>query len=183
MKISKKSISIVFTLLITVLSFLFMVNVYAQDETVTPQQIDKIRDNCVSVKNTLGQLHASDALLRVNRGQTYELMSTKLMNGFNGRLSSNGLSNTQLSVITKSYNTTLNVFRQDYRLYEEQLTLAIGVDCQKRPAAFYEAVVKSRDKRSRVHADITKLNQYVDEYQSALIQFEKNYNSPSESGN
>ena len=158
-----------------VLTGAVFLKVSAQDQPITSQQIDLIRGNCVSTKNTLNQLHASDALLRVNRGQIYESIETKLMNGFNGRLSNNNFNNSNMTSITNNYESTLNNFRSHYIIYEEQLASAISIDCSKQPGAFYEAISSARTKRSQVHADVVKLNQYIDQYQAAVDQFEKDY--------
>lgn len=147
----------------------------AQSIPMTDQQIKLIRDSCVSTKNTLNQLHSSDALLRVNRGQTYESISTKLMERFNSRIVSNSLNNTSLLLITSSYGTTLDSFRADYINYEKQLTLAINIDCSKQPVAFYDAVALARIGRDQVHIDVLKLNQFIDQYGAAVDQFDKDY--------
>lgn len=174
MKISKKLllVCLVFAVLSSGAS---LISVAAQSNTITNQQIQRIRGNCLSTKTTLNQLHASDALLRVNRGQIYESMSIKLMNGFNGRVSNNDFNNNSLVSVTNNYNSSLDTFRLDYKTYEEQLSSAIGIDCQKQPVSFYDAVSLARTNRNRVHGDIVKLNQYVDQYQSAVNQFEKDY--------
>lgn len=173
MKTHKRLLFVVLTLAI-ILSGMSLISVAAEN-TMTNQQIDRILTNCVSTKNTLNQLHASDALLRVNRGQIYESMSTKLMNGFNGRVSNNNFDNSNLVSISTSYDMALNTFRLDYKTYEEHLASAIGIDCSKQPVSFYDAVALARSERSRVHDDILKLNQYVDEYKAAVVQFEKDF--------
>jgi hypothetical protein len=149
--------------------------VAAQSDSMTDQQIELIRNSCSSTKNTLNQLHSSDALLRVNRGQIYESMSTKLMDKFNSRVSSNGLDNSGLISATNNYGTTLNVFRTDYITYEKQLTSTITIDCSKQPVAFYDAVTLARTERNQVHTDITKLDQSIDQYQALVDQFGKDY--------
>lgn len=158
-----------------IVSGAIFLRVSAQDSSITSQQIDLVRSSCVSTKNTLNQLHASDALLRVNRGQIYESIETKLMNGFNGRLSNNSFNNSNMASITSNYESTLNTFRSHYIIYEEQLTTAINIDCSKQPAAFYDAISSARNKRDQVHSDVVKLNQYIDQYQAAVDQFEKDY--------
>jgi hypothetical protein len=142
----------------------------AQSVPMTDQQIQLIRNNCSSTKNTLNQLHSSDALLRVNRGQTYESMSTKLMDVFNGRVASNNINNTGFVSISNSYDSTLDVFRADYINYEKQLTLAIGIDCSKQPVTFYDAVALARTERNQVHTDVVKLDQLIDQYKLAIEQ-------------
>lgn len=174
MNISKRIFAISFGIAAT-FSVLAISSVSAQDELMTSAQISYIRENCVSVKNTLNQLHSSDALLRVNSGQTYELMSTRLMERFNSRVSSNRMNSTDLAATTSLYGSSLDTFRADYKTYEEHLSAAIGINCLDQPVAFYDAVNLARTLRSQVHADVVKLNQYVDQYQNFVSQLEKEY--------
>lgn len=176
MKISVKSL-IICLILAVVLSGISLLKASAQDNAVTDQQINQIRNNCLSVKNTLNQLHVSDALLRVNRGQLYESMATKLMERFNARVAINSLNNNDLSSVTTTYKSTLDTFRLDYKTYEEQMSLTINMDCYNQPVAFYDAILLVRTMRNQVHADVIKLNQYIDQYQSTINQFEENYQS------
>lgn len=174
MKISRKLLSVCLVLTV-VFSGVSLLSVAAEDTTITDQQVNRIRGNCTSAKNTLSQLHASDALLRVNMGQIYELMSTKLMDKFNSRVSSNDFDNSNLTSVFRSYNSALDTFRSDYQTYEEHLSSAISIDCLQQPVSFYDTVASARAERNRVHGDIIKLNQYIDQYQSAVSQFEKDY--------
>lgn len=173
MKISKKLL-LTFLSLVIILSGASLFNVAAQSN-IKDQQIDRILSSCVTARNTLSQLHASDALLRVNRGQIYESMSTKLMSGFNGRVSNNDFDNSNLASILSSYDLALDTFRLDYKSYEEHLSAAIGINCSKQPTSFYDAVAVARSKRKQVHDDILKLNQYVDQYGAAIDKFEQDY--------
>lgn len=160
-------------IILSVTSFLL---VRAQDTTtITPQQIEYIRGNCISLKNTLNQTHISDALLRVNMGQRYELISTKLMNRFNARVGSNNFSNTGLISAYRNFNTELENFRIDYKSYEEKLSETINIDCVLEPTAFYEAIILVRIERFQVYSDIVKLNKYIDEYLSAVNVFENSF--------
>lgn len=176
MTIYKKTIgfSLILTICLAVSSFL---SVSAQNTSINAQQAEKIHSNCTSIKNTLNQLHSSDALLRVNMGQTYESILTKLIDRFNGRLLNNSINNDNLKSVTREYNTSLDVFRLDYKTYEERLSYALNIDCSEKPAAFYDAVAIARVERTRVHADVTRLNQLIDKYQQSLDQFEKDYKS------
>lgn len=149
------------------------------DTQLTDDQQTHIRDNCSQIKNTLNQLHVSDTLLRVNRGQFYESMSSKLMERFNTRLSNNSIDNNAFVTITDGYGVTLNAFRVDYQAYEQQLSNTIAIDCTKRPVTFYSAVNNSRDLRHKVHDDITKLNQQIGDYQTALGSFADSYSKVS----
>jgi hypothetical protein len=150
---------------------------HAQSVPVSDEQIVRIRASCVSAKNTLNQLHASDALLRVNRGQLYESMSSKIMTRFNSRAQSNRYNVDNLVTVTQSYGTQLATFRVDYQAYEEQLSTALHTDCIKEPVAFYDAVASARAKRTQVHVDVIKLHQYIDEYQSNFDDFVTAFNA------
>lgn len=147
--------------------------VAAQILPMSDQQVELIRNNCISAKGTLNQLHSSDALLRVNIGQIYESMTTKLMEQFNSRVAANGIDNASLLVITTNYTVLLDSFRTDYIIYEKQLSSSINFDCQAQPAAFYETVATARLNRQQIHSDVVKLNQFLDQYRLAIDQFEK----------
>jgi hypothetical protein len=155
--------------------------VHAQSATVlTQDQESHIQANCVSIKNSLNQLHASDALLRVNRGQIYESMATKLMDTFNSRLGSNSLDNKAMVTVTGNYRTQLNSFRSDYINYEQKLSAAINIDCTTKPTEFYNAVEDARTLRNTVHSDVIKLHQLIDDYRSSVGDFLLNYERVSE---
>jgi hypothetical protein len=142
---------------------------------LTDEQKQRIVGNCSSIKTALNQLHASDALLRVNRGQIYEAMSSRLMDNFNTRLGNNNQDTRGLSVISNGYKTTLNTFRSDYLLYERQLSAVIGIDCTKAPEAFHYALEDARTKRLKVHTDVLKLHQNIDDYRSSVNDFLLNF--------
>lgn len=163
-----------------VISGLALNAVSAQDTPMTDAQITRIRSSCISAKTTLNQLHASDALLRVNRGQNYESMSTKLMSRFNNRVDSNRLDAATLMSVAKNYGTTFTAFRDDYKNYEVQLAATLKIDCSKEPVSFYDGVVLARTMRAQVHTDVVKLHQYINEYQTAFDLFQTNFNKSSE---
>lgn len=171
MKITKYSIICLgMTVLIAVAGICSVVS--AQDSAVMSDlQIQLIKDNCLSVKNTLNQLHSSDALLRVNMGQNYESMYAKLMVKLNNRLALNSIANAKLVDASESYSNILDGFRADYIIYEEQLTRAINIDCQKQPVSFYDAVASARVRRQILHADVVRLNQSLDQYKTQFGQF------------
>jgi hypothetical protein len=149
-------------------------------EPLSSEQIDRIKSNCTTIKSTLSQLHASDALLRVNRGQVYESLASKLMDPFNSRLSNNRLDSKATSVVTSSYRTALDTFRADYKNYEEELSNAIAIDCTKQPELFYTTIEEARTLRTKVHDDIVKLHRYIDDYRTTVGDFLLNFERISE---
>lgn len=157
----------------SLLSVSVLKNSYAED--LSDEQTGRIQANCLSIKGSLTQLHASDALLRVNRGQIYESVGTKLMNNFNSRLGSNGLDNKGLTAVADQYQTALTTFRTDYQAYEKQLSTTIKIDCTKDPIGFHDALIDARTKRETVHTDVQHLHQYIDDYRSAVNDFMLNF--------
>jgi hypothetical protein len=169
MKIYPKALIVCLITAITVSGFIFM-RVSAQ--SANQQQITQIKVNCLSIKNTLNQLLISDALLRVNMGQRYELVSTKLMDRFNIRVSSNGFNIDNLSAASNSYRTQLEKFRADYIVYEENLASTVRIDCINQPGEFYDSLVSTRAKRGQVYNDVTGLDYKISQYRSAVSDFE-----------
>ncbi len=131
---------------------------------LTPEQLNQVKTTCLSTQGAMRQLRTSDALLRVNRGQIYELMSSKLMAPFNTRLQNNSLDARAFDDTTSRYDVTLDSFRTDYQAYDQQMATALGIDCTKDPGRFYDAVVAARAKRATVHEDVQKMNGYIDSY-------------------
>jgi hypothetical protein len=166
---------LVFGLVATVLSSVVFLTGVSADSPTTDAQLTRIRTNCVSSKNRLNQVHAADGLLRVNRGQLYESMTTRLMSRFNNRVSTNNLDASALVTITNNYDTALTTFRTDYITYEQQLSSAMQIDCTKEPISFYDAVATARTSRSKVHDDVIILHQYIDSYGVAFNAFADNF--------
>ena len=164
----------VYTLIaISLLSSFVLKNTYADD--LSSDQMRRISANCLSIKGSLNQLHASDALLRVNRGQIYESIGSKLMGNFNTRLGNNSLDNKGLVVVSNQYQTALTAFRNDYQSYEKQLSEVIKIDCTKDQTGFHNALQDARKKRISVHDDILHLNQYINDYRSSVNDFMLNF--------
>jgi hypothetical protein len=157
------------------LSWVTIVNAQSNTVTLTTEEQDRIRANCVSIKGTVAQLHASDALLRVNRGQIYESMASNLMDRFNTRLGSNSLDNKAMLAVTGSYRTALTTFRTDYISYEQRLSQALRINCESQPSSFYNALQSARTLRAKVHEDVNRLHQLIDDYRSSVGDFLVNY--------
>lgn len=165
----------IITIIATVfLSVVSLTKVNAQSE-VTKEQLDHISANCLIIKDSLNQLHASDALLRVNRGQLYEAINLRLMDRFNARVGNNGYDSRGLNLISSNYMTALNLFRSNYQAYERQLSAAIKIDCTKQPAEFHVAIESARTLRVKLNGNIKNLNRYIDDYRSGVNDFLINY--------
>lgn len=152
----------------------------ASAEDLTPEQTAQIKANCVSIKNSLSQLHATDALLRVNRGQTYEAVASKLMDPFNNRLANNQLDNRAMTAVTSDYRETLDTFRSDYIAYEQKLSATLRIDCAVKPNSFHASLLEARALRTKVHTDVMRLHQLLDDYHSSVGDFLLNYERVSQ---
>lgn len=147
---------------------------------MTDAHIDRIKSYCVEAQTTLGQLHASDALLRVNRGRLYESISTKLMVPFNGRIALNSMDSLGLPAIVSRYDQELMAFRQSYKTYEESMTRALRIDCIKQPVAFYDSVAETRTKRQQTHQSVTRLHQTIQDYKAEFEVFARKFKEESQ---
>ncbi len=173
----RRSISTVSVLSILVLVFSIVGApvLRAQSAPLTDEQRARVQAECAQIKGSLSQLHASDALLRVNRGQVYESLSSRLMVPFNARLSSAGLDNKAMTTHTTQYASALNSFRTHYIAYEQKLSEALRIDCRKEPDTFYQAVIDARELRNTVHADIEKLHAIITDYGTSVDDFYLNF--------
>lgn len=173
---------LMFLILLAAVAVLATTHVSAQQSLpMTNEHIQRIKDNCRAANRTLGQLHASDALLRVNRGQLYDHISTKLMARMNSRLALNRLDASNLVAVTANFDRTLGEFRTRYKAYEEQLSATIKLDCKEKPAQFYNAVQESRELRAKVHESVRTLGEYIVEYEQKFDEFRADF-SKSRSG-
>lgn len=155
---------------------LFQKVVHAQESPpMTEAHIERIRANCIEAQTLLSQLHASDALLRVNRGQLYELISTKLMAPMNSRIALNHLDSGGLPGVASDYEQALATFRQDYQQYEEAMSRALRIPCTNQPVAFYDSVTETRNKRTQVHASTLELQRLIQAYQIEFDIFTKRF--------
>lgn len=175
MSIKKITQNLILVALLSVSSVAIFFSIsQAQTPPMTEEQIARIRSNCVSAKNSLAQLHTSDGLLRVNRGQLYLSLSSKLMAPFDSRLAGNRFDAKAFVSVTNNYKTAFTTFYNDYIRYEQSLSAVLRIDCVKEPVAFYDGVADARNKRSQVHADVIQLHTYIDEYKVRVDAFDLN---------
>lgn len=139
---------------------------YADDTatTLSDADITTIRTNCVNVQASLNRIKESDALARINIGQQYETISTKLMAPFNSRVGLNRLDAVALTQTTVEFNKKLDEFRSLYQQYKETLTRAIDLKCADQPVTFYDTLTLARDHRAAVREVVVSLGGLVKQY-------------------
>ena len=140
-------------------------------DSLSQAKADMIVQNCTQIQATLSSIHSSDALLRVNRGQTYELISSRLMSPMNTRIAANKLDGASLIQITSDYSNDLSDFRNAYIDYERQMSKTIRTNCHKSADKFYENLVKTRELRQEVHSYVADINQGIRDYKKAFDSF------------
>lgn len=144
---------------------------HADSTPMTEAHIARIRSNCVEAQSSLSRLHATDALLRVNMGQLYESILTKLMSPFNSRVALNNLDGATLVSLANTYNQQLTDFRTNYQQYEEAMSRTLKIDCANQPVTFYDSVTDTRDKRKTVNDSTTALQTTIQTYKTEFESF------------
>lgn len=147
------------------------------------QVLHDVSFNCLAVKFKLSKVHEDDGLSRVNLGQSYDSVSTKLMARLNSRIVQSRLDGAELIKKASEYETALNDFKNDYQTYEVQMNDLIKSDCSTQPQTFYSNLQSVRDLRSKVENDTKQLNRLIKEYRSAFDSFYKQHLNDDNAGN
>lgn len=153
------------SLVFGVISLAPLASLQAAPVPLTDAKIETIRQNCLSAQVALQRIQRSDAATRVNRGQTYEVILTKLMSPFNGRLAFNRLDEASpFTAITKKYERAVDTFKEDYAKYEDSLSKTLKIKCQDQPVTFYDTLTATREARAKVAKDIDAITKILQEY-------------------
>ena len=141
----------------------------------TQVQLDKITTECVNIKKQLTKVHSTDALKRVKLGQIYESISKDLMAKFTARAILNHFSVTNLVSHTAKFDENLNYFKDNYRIYEQELDKLQKLDCMKNENGvnFYTQLEKVRYQRRELNYNVSKLREIAKEYKKELIELKK----------
>lgn len=170
--------------LLLIFSVLFMTVVFAStathaddssDAPMTQAHIARIRSDCTEAQTSLYQLHATDALLRVDRGELYETIATKLMTPFNSWIVNNNLDASSLQATANTYNQQLAAFRDAYQQYEASMTNTLSINCINEPVTFYDSVADTRDKRETVHEAVVALQSTIQTYDTEFEAFSSQF--------
>lgn len=176
---------LVVTISVVTISALFTASVVSaqqQSTQMTDAHMQRIQQNCSEAIGSLQQIHTNDRLVRVNRGQAYDSMSTKLMAPMNSRLALNKLDGSSLVKITASYDQELASFRANYKKYDDQMSSVLQMDCRRQPVAFYDAVAKARASRELVHQNTLTLNRLIIDYEAEFVSSRSKFEQSSTGG-
>lgn len=145
--------------------------VAAETLVLTSSQIDLITGYCTPARGHLERLHSADALLRVNLGQRYENISTKLMAPLNSRVALAGNDGVDMVKTTVDFNEELTTFRELYLDYDNQMADVISMKCQDKPVEFYQQLEIARQKRTELNESVVKLGELIVQYKTQFEEF------------
>lgn len=153
------------------LAMLFFTQPRAAALTLTPEALDAIRQRCVTTQSELALLHSNDTLLRVNQGQRYESLMSRLMSPMNSRLVLNRYDAEGFVRITNQYEKKLTTFRSNWVAYEKRLQQTFSSNCRDDPEKFYNDIQTVRSLRKTLRQNVVDLNNSITSYRQALASF------------
>ena len=147
--------------------FQFSKIVFAEEvakEKPTEIQILKISKKCNDLKNNLKKIRSEDALKRVNLGKSYEKISNGLMSNFNARIALNKKNGAELILTASEFEENFKYFKENFQIYERELSELVSQDCIKNLREFYLKLEKTRRSRREVNYNTKKLNEIAEKY-------------------
>lgn len=138
------------------------------DITSDAELVKTLRRNCSAVRVAIKNIHTNDALTRVNVGQRYNSISTKLMARLNGRLAVNKLDSSRLVNITNDFESTRLRFNSNYNDYDTAMTELDHTNCTDDVARYYQKLVTAREARNRLTEDVKTLNELLVKYRAEV---------------
>ncbi len=135
---------------------------------LTDDQINIIQENCSISQSILKQVHSYDALTRVNMGQRYENISTRVMAPFISRVALNGFDSVELASTSVAYKKQIKDFADRYITYESTVSEALAIDCKNDPIRYYSTIVTARNLRNAVYESVSQLNSLLRQYKTNI---------------
>ena len=129
--------------------------------------VDSLQARCDDIQSSLRRLHTSDALLRVNVGQTYNSISARLMARLNSRLALNRIDSSELVDISGKFDQLRGDFASDYNAYESSFSALLKIDCKQKPVEFYAKLLSTRDARLKLAETVKQMNGSISDYRVA----------------
>lgn len=139
----------------------------------TEEQISKVASGCADIKKHLTKLHSTDALKRVNLGQIYESISSDMMAKLNTRIVMNKLNGSELVSSAADFSENMKYFRENYKIYEQELKKLQDMDCASNGREFYLQLEKVRYQRKELNYNVSKLKEIANDYKKQLTTFKE----------
>ena len=131
-------------------------------------KLDKIQQNCSSIKIQLSQIQKNDTKNRVQLGSYFESINTDLMLNLNLRLVKNNITNPELTSLQSDFASERERFKNDYIGYSQELESLLKIDCKADPTNFAKHLNKTRTKRDAVYESIERLNELLDKHAATV---------------
>lgn len=138
------------------------------DTDMSAEKQTIITQTCVSSQTVLQRIQHNDAATRVNRGQGFETLITRLMTPLNTRTTARGFNESAALLLdtSKRYQQTLENFKDTYEAYDNALTGALRTKCKDKPAKFYEYIEQARKHRQNLAGEVATLHHLAGEYRA-----------------
>ena len=138
---------------------------------ITPEKQAIIVESCVGAQTVLQRIQHNDAATRVNRGQGYETLVSRLMTPLNSRTTSGGYNNSASLMVdtTKRYQQSLESFKDNYKQYDNALSASLKVKCKTDPTKFYGYLEEARKQRQALAVDVSNLSGLIAEYRGNVV--------------
>ena len=146
--------------------------VVAQSESLSNEMLDTIRARCSSSQFALQQIEKRDAVSRINRGRAYDQMLRQL-SAFNSRFAYNKISSPDLIQYTTELQDAIDAFRTSYDRYDTDITNALKVNCKEKPSEYYAVILKAREDRNTVGAQVSKIEELTAKYREAIVKYDE----------
>lgn len=153
----------------SVLAVSFGIAASAQSSTtLSSDMLETIRDRCTNSQFALQQIEKRDAVSRINRGRAYDQMLRQLF-ALNSRFAYNKISSPELIQITTDIQKAVDEFRAQYDRYDTDIADALKIDCRQKPADYYDIIIRAREDRNAVGAQVRKIEQLAKGYREAVV--------------
>lgn len=139
---------------------------------LSDEQKTTISQTCINAQSNLQRISSGDTTTRINRGRNYDQI-LKLFYLMNTRVASNNIAEPKLAEITKSFESELANFRENYNIYNTQLKNTTEYKCSANPQEFYNHLENTREKRLILNDDTVKLNNLIEDYKVVVRELVK----------
>lgn len=131
--------------------------------------------DCMAVRVKLSKIHENDSLMRVNTGQAYGMITSRLMSRLHAKIVEQRLDGGELVKKTAEFESQLGEFRSHYQEYEAALSELLKKDCGSQQQLFYAMLREVRAKRDVVYEDTKQLEKCIHEYKELFLEFKEQY--------
>ena len=127
-----------------------------------------ISDHCEAVREDLKKVQRADARARVYVGGRYETILTDFVTPLNLWLVEKNMSKSEMIESQNAISDAKLKFSNDYVDYQQGLEQLVAMDCKGQASAFYDKLVRVRQKRKKVEQDMKDMAKVLEEYKKRV---------------